>query len=191
MALQGRNGVLMRCCAPLTKGEETMSASVMVALAFCAGAVVTDLLWRRIPNRLTLLAAICGLLVHGVVHGHPLDSLAGAAVGFAVLLGPYLLWGIGGGDLKLLTVVGFALGVERVLTASLMMALAGGLLAILVKGNVFGLGSLLGRPWKPTESVTGHEGFAKVIGEPVSIPYGVAIFLGVLAVVLSGGGMRL
>ena len=167
-----------------------MSASVLVALAFSAGAVVTDLLWRRIPNRLTLLAAICGLAVHGVVHGYLLDSLGGAAFGFVILLGPYLLWGIGGGDVKLLTVVGLALGVERVLTASLMMALSGGILAILVKWNVFGLQNLLGRPWKPIESGGGSEGFAKVIGEPVSIPYGVAIFLGVLAVALAGGGTR-
>ncbi len=167
-----------------------MSAGVMVALAFSAGAVVTDVLWRRIPNRLTLLAAIFGLCVHGALHGRLLDSLVGATVGFVVLLVPYLLWGIGGGDVKLLTVVGLALGVERVLAASLMMALAGGLLAILVKWNVLGLRNALGRPWKPTESGGGREGFATVIGEPVSIPYGVAIFLGVLAVALSGGGMR-
>lgn len=167
-----------------------MSASVLVALAFSAGAVVTDLLWRRIPNRLTLLAAICGLAVHGVVHGYLLDSLVGAAFGFVILLGPYLLWGIGGGDVKLLTVVGFALGVERVLAASLMMAFSGGILAILVKWNVFGLRSLLGQPWKPLESGGAREGFATVMDEPVSIPYGVAIFLGVLAVALSGGGMR-
>ncbi len=71
-----------------------------IVLIICA---ITDLRQRRIPNLLTYPTIISALLAYSFIGGWDgfLFSLGGMAFGFALFLLPYLLGGMGAGDVKL------------------------------------------------------------------------------------------
>jgi len=71
-------------------------------------AVVIDVKTRRIPNWLTVSAAVAGLAYHVFTGGwEGLGfSLGGFAVGFGILLVLWLIGGGGGGDVKMMGAVG-------------------------------------------------------------------------------------
>lgn len=87
--------------------------------AFMALAAVIDYRTKRIPNWLTLPAAIAGLVYSAVApHGIGLLwSLAGFAIGMSLLLLPWLLGGGGMGDVKMLAALGAWLGPLGILIA--------------------------------------------------------------------------
>lgn len=89
--------------------------------AFTAAAAVVDIRLHRIPNYLTVPAAVLGLLYHMILGENApmsgLTSLAGFAVGFSLLLLPWLLGGGGMGDVKLLAALGSWLGPLWILVA--------------------------------------------------------------------------
>jgi len=80
---------------------------------------VLDYRTMKIPNWLTVSAAVIGLGYHCLApHGiGPLWALAGFAVGFSLLLLPWLLGGGGMGDVKMLAALGTWLGPLLVLVA--------------------------------------------------------------------------
>ncbi len=71
-------------------------------------AVIIDVRVRRIPNWLTVSAFALGVVFHTVAHGWSglWFSMAGFAVGFAILYVLWLIGGGGGGDVKLMGAVG-------------------------------------------------------------------------------------
>ena len=96
--------------------------------------VITDLKGRKIYNAVLfpcLLVALILNTITGGLHGL-LEALLGTVVGLGILLIPYLFGGLGAGDVKLLAVIGGIKGMGFVLMASLYMAFAGGIMAILV-----------------------------------------------------------
>jgi prepilin peptidase CpaA len=101
---------------------------ILVGLA----AVVEDLGWRRISNWTSGGAVLAGLIVHGMEKGWSgaLHSFLGALIGFGVFLVFYLLGGMGGGDVKLMAGFGALLGDRLILTAALMAAATGGVMAL-------------------------------------------------------------
>jgi prepilin peptidase CpaA len=168
-------------------------AGLALPLLFTLVIAWRDLKTRRIPNYLTLGAALAGLGFQlgfygwgGLVHG-----LLGLALGFGLLLIPYLLGGMGAGDVKALAALGAWLGPGRTFQFFLYMAIAGGLIALaalLWKGL---LGARLRQTWhlllnwmlsRPhglgTQASPGTEGH--------SIPYGVAMALGMMALFIIG-----
>ena len=95
-------------------------------------AVVTDVTTHRIPNNLLAPALVLALLTGtatGGVTGLML-SLAGLAVGFAMLLPIYSLGAMGAGDVKLLAVAGAFLGPEGALVAGLITFVAGAVIGL-------------------------------------------------------------
>lgn len=110
-----------------------------VALAGAAALVVVaaafDLKARRVPNALVVVGSAAGLL-HGALQLGPAAGLAaglgGLALGGALLLGPFLLGGSGGGDVKLLAALGAWLGPQALLGAFLWIALLAAALAAAV-----------------------------------------------------------
>jgi prepilin peptidase CpaA len=94
--------------------------------------LITDLRERKIYNKVVFPATGAAFLLSLVDRGAAgLGlSLAGWLTGIGLLIIPYLLGGMGAGDVKLLGLVGAAKGTVFVLYAGLYMFLAGGILAL-------------------------------------------------------------
>ena len=105
------------------------------------------------PNLLTFPALFGALLVSpwlGATSG-PAEAAAGAGLGFALLVGPYAIGGMGAGDVKALMALGAWLGPEAILGAAAWALLAAGgfgLFLLALRGELVGFRKALG-----TESV--------------------------------------
>lgn len=161
-----------------------INTTVFIALLVLAAG--TDLRTGRIPNKLTgagLAAALVLLAPSGPAA--VLGGVAGAALAFAVSFPLFAVRGLGGGDVKLLTVAGAFLGIGRVVPALLITAVAGGVLALAEGGR---RGVLLPVLFRSSQLVGhwasgGRTGERPTLESPgaVTIPYGVAIAAGALA----------
>lgn len=158
--------------------------------------VITDLRERKIYNKVLFPCLLAGLVLNSITDGiSGLGfALLGTAVGFSILLIPYLLGGMGAGDVKLLAVVGGLKGAVFVLTAAVYMALAGGIMALLIlffrKGAIHRLnqiGMFLGGLRSGMKIPLGLDKEAL----NTTYPYGVAIAIGALAAIVfpAGGGL--
>lgn len=120
-----------------------MTLPAAAALCVAVVATVSDIRTHRVPNRLTLGAALAGLLYHGTVTGQLADSAGGWLAGLLVFLPVFLLGALGGGDVKLVAALGAWLGIGPVLKAAAYGAVAGGVLALVVAWRHRLLGSTL------------------------------------------------
>lgn len=150
----------------------------LVGLSMTVGglATVEDLRSRTISNWLCLFGLIAGLAAHTVMDGWSGlgVSLLGSLIGFAVFLIFFLLGGMGGGDIKLMAAFGAILGKRQIVTAAVMAALVGGVMALIYV------------VYKKLRQAVQPE--ADGLTQPVrkeSIPYAPAISLGVLISFLS------
>ncbi len=111
-----------------------MSGVEIAVLALGCGAVVEDLRRRTIANWLTGSGLLAGLVLASSSGGGRgfLLALGGAAAGFALFWICYRLGGLGGGDLKLMAAFGALLGPAAIVTAAVLAAIAGALLAGLI-----------------------------------------------------------
>ncbi|MBI4903287.1 MAG: prepilin peptidase [Acidobacteria bacterium] len=141
-----------------------MSAQVVIALIIGILASVEDLWRRSVSNWICLAALVAGFGWQISQQGFrgAVTALLGALAGFAVFLIFYLLGGMGGGDIKLMTGFGALLGANRLWEAALWTAILGAVLAAVVLG-VHGVRKLAGG--SPAR--------------PAAIPYAPAIALGV------------
>jgi len=105
----------------------TLAATVSIA------AITVDIRHRQIPNALSVALLLIGIFPAGLTRGWAglADVLLGAALGFAVFLVPYLLGGMGGGDVKLMAGFGALTGARGVLPALLLVAVAGATTSVL------------------------------------------------------------
>lgn len=95
---------------------------------------ITDLKHQKIYNKVVFPSLILAVLLNTYLYsfnGFKM-SLTGFATGFSVLLIPYLLGGIGAGDVKLLALIGTIKGSAFVVNTSLYMALIGGVIALII-----------------------------------------------------------
>ena len=97
-------------------------------------AATIDLKTQRIPNLLTLPAAMLTLVFYSLTNGLNgfFFSAVGLLVGISLLIIPYLLGGMGAGDAKLMGVVGGVLGAKGVFFAFLFSAVVGGIYALIL-----------------------------------------------------------
>lgn len=172
----------------------SLSAAILLGLLLIAA--WQDIRHYRIPNKLVLPGALCGVLLHTLL---PQDmggigvvaSLAGLGVGLVILLPLYLLRAMGAGDIKLMAMTGAFVGPISMLNITLYVLLAGGVLAIgmvLLRGKltrlldnlkIMLLMRLTGSSTAnlPTTD-TLHQSAAK-------LPYGVAITAGTLVYLIT------
>jgi len=93
---------------------------IFCVVLFTALAAASDLRSKKIPNTLTVSAAVAGLIfqiIKGAIEGGGYGaltgvgiSLGGFATGFGILLVLWLMGGGGGGDVKLMAALGAWLG---------------------------------------------------------------------------------
>ncbi|MGE5629004.1 MAG: prepilin peptidase [Solirubrobacterales bacterium] len=104
---------------------------LLIVMIIC---FVTDVMKQKIYNVVIFPALIAAFILNIYIYGLPglKLSLLGFAVGFAILIVPYLLGGIGAGDVKLLALVGALKGSMFVLNTSVYMALIGGAIALII-----------------------------------------------------------
>lgn len=171
--------------------NSTISTALLLVLAL--GGIWFDVRERRIPNLLTVSVFAAALLLRAPDgFGSVGSGLAGAGICFALSLLLFLTGGLGGGDVKMLTAAGALLGPARLDTALLVMALVGGVMAVVqvlarrrvyeTAANLHTLVSTFGlrtfNGWKGP----GH-GAPITLDSPGAhaLPYGVAIAAGALA----------
>jgi prepilin peptidase CpaA len=168
------------------------AVSLVVFSGYLIWAAVADVRTRRIPNLLTASGLLLALALRlPVGDGAFLQGLLGAALAFAVMLPLFALRGVGGGDAKLLIMVGAFLGPKGFLVALAATALAGGVLSLAVVARqgvllpvLYNTGGLA--KWVFT---AGRSGERVTLASPgsVSVPYGVAIAAGALVALYIGG----
>ena len=146
-----------------------------VAVALTASA---EDLWRReVSNVLTASAFATGVALNGWLDGWSGvgDALLGGLIGFAVFLLFFILGGMGGGDVKLMAAFGAIIGKDQVVTAAVMTALVGALMALLFLAYRR-IRRAVSKPDPAAEPQPDRKAF---------IPYAPAISLGVLLSFLS------
>jgi prepilin peptidase CpaA len=158
------------------KVEQEMLWMLWLSVAVGLAASVEDLWRRRVSNVISLAALLGGLGLHAWLGGLSGvgDSLLGGVIGFFVFFVFFLMGGMGGGDVKLMAGFGAILGAEQTITAALMTALIGGLMAV---------GYLVAKKlWRVARGNGLKDGEAD---RKAFIPYAPAISLGVLLSFLS------
>ncbi|CAG2140180.1 hypothetical protein LMG31506_02220 [Cupriavidus yeoncheonensis] len=163
---------------------------IIIVVVLTAAAI--DLHRRRIPNWLTFGAWIAALPMQTAMHGVPAGAAAwalGWLTGFGVILPFYLTRGMAAGDVKLMAAVGAWLGTGMVLKVALATFVIGGAWALVL--------ILAARQARSTLHRVGHMLLAAVLPgsspqQPDSkrsagtMPYGVAIAAGTLAMLFAG-----
>ena len=108
-----------------------MDTLAWISILLGCAAAIDDLRRRAISNWISVTGLAAGLVYHALGHGFRGLALAaaGAAIGFAIFLVLYLMGGMGGGDVKLMAAFGALLGPAGILTAALLTAIIGGMVA--------------------------------------------------------------
>jgi prepilin peptidase CpaA len=155
-----------------------------------------DLRTRRIPNYLTLGAALAGLGFRLGYYGWwgLTSGCLGLALGFGLLICFYLMGGMGAGDVKALAALGAWLGPWLTFALFVYMGVAGGLLAIGVLWWKGLLWSKICRGWAILANWVLFRPY-RLEGSPApssapkteGIPYAVALALGMVILVVIGG----
>ncbi len=96
--------------------------------------VITDVRTRKIYNKVIYPSLLFTFLCHFFIGGwnQLQGSILGFFLGFSLLLLPYLMGGMGAGDVKLLALVGALKGAPFVLYTGIYTALIGGVMALVL-----------------------------------------------------------
>ncbi|WP_053361540.1 prepilin peptidase [Bacillus sp. FJAT-27251] len=155
--------------------------------------LITDVKKRKILNIVTIPSTLIGITYYSITLGLSgfLFSGQGFLVGLSLLLIPYLLGGMGAGDIKLMAAIGALMGTTFVFYSFLYTALIGGVIAILLlfkqKGFSNSVRSLFFHIFFYKSSIGSLLHLGKVERPRISFPYGVAIVLGTFCTLIWGG----
>jgi prepilin peptidase CpaA len=162
-----------------------------------------DYAQRRVPNWLNALLAVVGLVLQAAafgwwegggesVRGGVAWGLLGLLTGFGVLIVPWLMHGMGAGDVKLMAAIGCWLGPWLTLISFAVGAVLGGLAAVVM---IYSTGRTVHaltnmqtiftklRRW---ETAFGEFGGARTFGDTSQLlPYGVPLTAGTIGVLLT------
>ncbi len=170
-----------------------MSSALLLALGVAS---VYDWRFRRIPNWLTFSMIFAGLFLQTFSDGPDgfKNSILGLCLGLFLLYIPFLLGGVGGGDVKLLGALGAFLGPFSLVHVFLASAVIGGIFSLMEIARK--------KVWRQTCESLKHrllylalqqkfasESEVAFSKNPVSIPYAISITLGTLYVYFTGGNL--
>jgi prepilin peptidase CpaA len=138
---------------------------------------------------LTYPAIVFGIIYNLAFNPKPwYFSVAGLCAGFLILLIPYILGGIGAGDVKLLMALGAFLGAGSVVWIGLYGGIAGGVLSLFILVKQYGFINAKYRLYLLLTSI-GNKENRQILQSQTSklvIPYGVAIFIGLIISLAEG-----
>ncbi|MED1468698.1 A24 family peptidase [Bacillus salipaludis] len=159
-----------------------------IVLLIC---LITDIKSRKILNIVTLPTIIFGLFFYFFTTGVDgfLYSGKGLLVGLSLLLIPYLLGGMGAGDVKLMAAIGSLMGSSFVFYSFIYTALIGGAIALILIIKKNGFINIIKSTFFNVvffRSNLGSMIIAKDKKGSISFPYGVAIVLGTLCTLVWG-----
>jgi prepilin peptidase CpaA len=102
--------------------------AVLVALL----GAITDVRSARLPNRLTYSAIFAALVLREAFGGWAglKSGLLGVGIAGGIFCVLYVMGAMGGGDMKMMAAVGAWIGSTHILTVLIVIALAGGVLAL-------------------------------------------------------------
>jgi len=123
---------------------------LIILIIGMATAAFIDLKIGKIPNLITLPMSLAGLIWHGYLNGIAGFgfSIAGLLLGIAIFIIPYIMGGMGAGDVKLLGAAGAILGVKGVTLTAVLSILIGFIYAaVLLFCHPEYFGSMLRRFW--------------------------------------------
>lgn len=166
-----------------------MEITQAISLVLLLAALYTDLLWKKIPNTLTLTAMLLGICLNAFAAGGDRSmgfAVQGLVVGMGIWIIPFILGGTGGGDVKLFGALGALSGPGDILWISIYAAIAGGIISLVllvkqsritaVKEIIYDINLVfLSRGQKNEAKRTGH------------IPYSVPTALGYAFFTVQGG----
>ena len=169
-------------------------AIVATTVGFVALCMLGDVQTRRIPNVLCGSAIVIGMLLNTVHSGTDglFASAAGLLAAIALLLFPFAMGGLGGGDVKMMAAIGALLGLHAGVTALFVgLAFGGVIMAIhlarlgrlrqtLVTIHAMVLTSFFGRSLEPLRVSAAQQG-------AIALPYSVPLGLGTLLVLAAPG----
>jgi prepilin peptidase CpaA len=147
-----------------------------------------DLWIRKIPNWLTVVGLLCGLVVNGL-HGssYLVASILGFMVGVGFLVVPFALGWIGAGDVKYFGVVGALLGVSWLPRVFFYSALVAGLIAAVYMATGLARSSRFRELWLDLKTMVVSGGqvlptsvSARTSDSDMSVPWGVAFAAGTI-----------
>ncbi len=159
-----------------------------VLLALVVAAAVFDILYRRIPNWLTVSGVVIGLALNTFLY--PVwpglrFSLVGLGAAFLVNLVLFALHARGGGDVKLMSAIGAMAGWENWLGIFAVAAILGGLMALLmtaargrVKSTLWNVGFILSEMMKGRPAYLRKEELDVKSAKAFRLPAGFVIALG-------------
>lgn len=107
---------------------------IVVASIGAFAAAVTDVWKFKIYNVMTVPMMVSGIVYHATANGPEgfFDSFCGLMFGGAILMLPFLMGGMGAGDLKLLAAIGAWLGMPMTVNVFIASGLASGLCAFVM-----------------------------------------------------------
>lgn len=143
------------------------SPGVIVLLALTAVAAVTDG-WRgRIPNWITYPGILLGLAINSAATGWPgfEEALKGFLLCGVLMVVCFVLFRIGGGDVKLVAMMGAFLGPQRGIESLLWTFLIGGVIGLAVIIWKVGFLRIVSKTWEHARLVVQGRGWVPLTRE--------------------------
>jgi prepilin peptidase CpaA len=152
------------------------------ALAFSLGAAYFDLKTRKIPNKYNLAAFVfvllCKVLLLKISFAYLVNGVLGGLLGFVILLPFFIFRFVGGGDIKLLTVLGLVVGWKPFLAIFVLTFLCDGLI-VMPLNTIRTLYLFFNLPVSLEEKIKNIFAYLKDIKR--KIPFALPVFLGCLS----------